>query len=664
MATERYSDNRPDRPTMVWDGDCGFCAKWVARVRRLTGDKVAYGQSQIRGKNFPEVSEEEYGEAVHLIDTDGGIYRGAAAVCRTLLMVWWLAWLWPLYERVPLFAKVTEWAYERVARNRMLFSRITRWLWGKSVAPSTYVFSSWLVPRLVGAIGLVSVVSLMYQADGLIGHNGILPMEQYFSAVETALKRSDPETNPFWKLPAVFWWWRSDVALGVVFSVATVAAMAMMLGRLVPVAAVVFWVAYLSIAAAGQVFLGFQWDSLLLQTAFIMIFYGAWRWRDELKTHANPNFLARWMVWLTVLLLMLESGVVKLQSYGVAGENTWRDLTALNYHYWTQPIPNALAWFAHQMPEWFGAWSVRGLLWLETWLLVLLIMPRRIRHVGALLQIGLQLAIIATGNYGFFNYLTIALCLTFFDDRFWPQCIRRRFEPEQCVEDDSPKVCEYALEQEWRPAQEKRSARITKWALVVPVFCVFCAVGAFQLAYSFEENRAGVLRESAAGEWLKANQWFSNFYSALTPFRTLNSYGLFRVMTTARPEIRVLGSMDGKEWREYTFYYKPTDTRRAPPQIIPGYMPRLDWQLWFAALQFDGGRIPAWVPGFLERLAQGEPSVLRLIESNPFTIGKPRYFRLELYHYEFTTAEERKATGDWWKAGERVRVWNYEARSR
>lgn len=647
---------------MVWDGDCGFCAKWVARVRRLTGDRVAYGQSQIRGRDFPEVSETEYSEAVHLVDTDGGIYRGAAAVYRALLAVWWLAWLWWLYGCLPLFARFSEWAYERVARNRMLFSRVTRWLWGQSVAPSTYVFSSWLVPRLVGAVGLVAVVSLMIQADGLIGHNGVLPMETFFNAAETALKRSAPDAHPFWKLPAVFWWWNSDVALGVVLSVAALASCAMLAGRATPLAAAVLWLMYLSLVTAGQVFLGFQWDNLLLQAVFLMVFYGAWRWRDDLRTHPNPNFLARWMVWLTLLLLMLQSGVVKLQSYGLNGENTWRELTALNYHYWTQPIPNPVAWWIHQMPDWVGEWSVRLLVWLETWLLLLLVLPRRVRHVGAILQIALQLAIIATGNYGFFNYLTIVFCVAFFDDRFWPKWIRKRFESLTEAEAERPKVCEYSLEQEWRPAKEARFKRGAKWVIVLPIFIVFGGVSAFQLVSSLEENRTGVLRDSKSWKWLEENEPFRDLYYTVAPFRTFNSYGLFRVMTTTRPEIRVFGSLDGKEWREYTFCYKPGEVGRPPPQIFPGHMPRLDWQFWFAGLQFEGGRIPGWVPNFLERLAQGSPSVAGLLESNPFPIGSPRYFRLELYQYEFTTTEERETSGEWWKASERVKVWGYEAR--
>lgn len=663
MIAKRYTSHPPDRPTMIWDGDCGFCAKWVARVRRLTGDKVAYGQSQIRGVDFPEVSSSEYSEAVHLVESDGAIYRGAEAVYRALIYVWGLAWLFRLYQRVPLFAVASEWAYKRVAHNRMLFSRITRFLWGASVAPSTYVFSSWLVPRLVGAVGLVAVLSLMVQADGLIGSNGILPMERFFPAVSEAFQQTSPDTHPFWKLPSLFWWWCSGVALGVVLIVAALAALAMVLGFATPLAAAVFWLTYLSLSTAGQVFYGFQWDSLLLQTAFLVIFYAAWRWQDSLRTHPNPNAIARWMLWLTLLLLMFQSGVVKLQSYGPNDANTWRDLTALDYHYWTQPIPNTLAWYLHQLPGWVSQSCVWLLIWLETWLLLLLIMPRRVRHIGALLQIGLQLAIIASGNYGYFNYLTIALCLTFFDDRFWPLWIRRKFEPPVVHADTaSPKVCEYTLEVEWNPATEARITRWLKAGVVVPVFGAFCAVSAFQMAYSFEENRTGQPRESKAWEWFEENVAFRDCYNALTPFRTFNSYGLFRVMTTTRPEIRVYGSLDGIDWREYHFHYKPSALDRPPPQIPPGHMPRLDWQFWFAGLQFQGGRIPGWVPAFLDRLSAASPAVLSLLETNPFPSGNPKYFSLELYHYEFTSSEERAATGDWWKAGTRIQVWRYEAR--
>jgi len=133
---------------------------------------------------------------------------------------------------------------------------------------------------------------------------------------------------------------------------------------------------------------------------------------------------------------------------------------------------------------------------------------------------------------------------------------------------------------------------------------------------------------------------------ALEPFRIANRYGLFAVMTTTRNEIIVEGSDDGVQWREYEFRYKPGDVRRRPPWNIP-HQPRLDWQMWFAALD-DAQRLP-WFSRFLERLLEDEPSVTALLERNPFPDKPPRFIRAQFYDYHFTNVAERRATGAWWK---------------
>ena len=131
----------------------------------------------------------------------------------------------------------------------------------------------------------------------------------------------------------------------------------------------------------------------------------------------------------------------------------------------------------------------------------------------------------------------------------------------------------------------------------------------------------------------------------VSPLRTINSYGLFAVMTTTRPEIVVEGSNDRLTWLAYHFKWKPGDPKRRPAFVAP-HQPRLDWQMWFAALGDYRGN--PWFVNFLVRLAKGSPEVLALLEENPFPDKPPRYLRAVLYEYHFTDFATRHATGDWW----------------
>jgi hypothetical protein len=129
------------------------------------------------------------------------------------------------------------------------------------------------------------------------------------------------------------------------------------------------------------------------------------------------------------------------------------------------------------------------------------------------------------------------------------------------------------------------------------------------------------------------------------PFRLVNRYGLFAVMTTSRPEITVEGSLDGVEWRPYVFKYKPGPLDRPPP-IVPLHMPRLDWQMWFAAL--SEGNPPRWIHRFCERLFERSPTVTALLDVDPFETEPPRYVRVLAYDYSFTKSDD--GPGNWWQA--------------
>ncbi len=370
-------------------------------------------------------------------------------------------------------------------------------------------------------------------------------------------------------------------------------------------ALVVCWVFYLSLCGAGQDFLEFQWDMLLLETGFLAIFLApVARWR--LPTRLEAPSTARWLLLWLLFRLMFSSGFVKLAS----GDPNWKNLTALTYHYWTQPLPPWTAWFMAQDPIWFLKASCLVMFAVELGAPFLIVAPRRLRLFGAAAMAGLQAVIAATGNYAFFNLLTIALCVLLVDDSVFPRRARERAA-------SGP-----------NPAR----GRWPRWALL--------PVGALVLLLSVV-HFAGTLRLTVP--WPGA---VISVARAALPFRSVNNYGLFMVMTTSRPEIILEGSDDGAAWKPYEFRWKPGDVTRRPRFVAP-HQPRLDWQMWFAALgTYD--EQPWFVP-FCARLLEGAPSVTRLLAKNPFPNAPPRYLRATVYEYRFTSRAERRATGAWWK---------------
>jgi hypothetical protein len=295
---------------------------------------------------------------------------------------------------------------------------------------------------------------------------------------------------------------------------------------------------------------------------------------------------------------MFLSGFVKLAS----GDPAWRHLTALTFHYQTQPLPTPLAWYANRLPAWFDKACCAVMFAVELAAPFALLAGRRLRHAAVLSMAALQALIALTGNYTFFNLLGAALCLPCLDDAWWG-----------------------------RPSVPAASASPPRWIL-----------------YPFSALVAACTISAASADFFPGavHSIPARLVRTVEPLRSLNNYGLFAVMTTRRPELVFEGSNDGVDWRPYGFAHKPGDLRRRPDFVAP-HQPRLDWQLWFAALgPPDENR---WVIGLCEHLLQGTPEVLGLLRSNPFPAKPPLYIRVVRYEYEFTSPAERAATGNWWK---------------
>ena len=596
---------------MIWDGECHFCKRWIERWRETTVGAVDYVTYQEAANQFPEIPVEQFKQAVALVEPDGKAFFAAEAVYRSLryrASRKWLAWS---YDRLPGFAAVSELAYKFIARHRGMASAFTRLFWGNDVRSPTYSWARRWFLRVLGVIYCVAFISLWVQVDGLIGSSGISPINQFLPAAHEQL--GGPA---YWLLPTLCWFNSSNAFLHFLCAAGVVSSLLLIVGIVPAVSLIALFVFYLSLTIAGQTFLSFQWDILLLETGFLAIFLAPWQIWTRGRSEPPISRAALFLLKLLLFKLMVMSGVVKLTS----GDDSWWNLTALNYHYWSQPLPTVFGWWADKSPEWFKHFSVAFCLVVEIIAPFFIWAPRRPRLIAAGLMILLQLAIAVTGNYCFFNLLTIALCLLLIDDAVVGI-------PQQ---------------------REAVRARITgaPGGRALPIsLCNFAAIAVIVVTLPINIWLIFTAFKPLA-RWPRP---LAFIYEHIEPFRIVNGYGLFRVMTKDRGGIVIEGSADGIDWLSYEFKWKPGDVKRAPGWCAP-HQPRLDWQMWFAALGIP--RQNPWFGGLIIRLLQGSPHVIGLLAHNPFPDKPPRFIRASFYRYRFTTTEEHRQTGAWWKRQE------------
>jgi hypothetical protein len=467
------------------------------------------------------------------------------------------------------------------------------------------------------------------QILGLVGARGILPVSLFLSSVY-----GEYGARAYWFFPTLLWASGADAVLSLLCWGGAVLALLLVAGRAsVPVLAVL-WMFYLSLTVAGQVFLQFQWDSLLLETGLLACLYAPLRAAryGSGQAGAEPNAVVRWVLGSLAFKLTFLSGITKILS----GDPSWAAWTAMTYHYETQPIPAWTSWYAHHLPAIVHYWSVPATLAIELVAPFALLLParfRRTRVMACIAMILLQLNIAVTGNYGFFNLLTIVLYLAALDDatlsriaRFWGEPFRLAATRRRIRATDTSNT---AHAERVDPAAWRLGT--TAAAIIVGVLSLAAFIREMELT-----SRAST---RIVGPWTSAAlQW-------VAPFRAVNGYGLFRVMTTERPEIVLEVSADGQNWQEYEFRWKVGHPMRRP-QFVEPHMPRLDWQMWFAAL--DPPSAQYWLERLIQRILAGEPSVVRLLGPSPLT-EPPRFVRLAYYDYRLTTRDERAETGAWWR---------------
>ena len=477
-------------------------------------------------------------------------------------------------------------------------------IWEKN----SFSISVWLFFRLLGIVYLSAFISYWLQIPGLIGENGILPANVYLEASSYALG-----DKAYYYLPTIFWLDSSDSFISLVTICGILFSIFLTIGILTLPISIILFIIHLSLVVIGQNFMSFQWDALLLEVGFLSIFIAPRNFLHRTTKLFTPSRVLLLLFWFLLFRLMFSSGIGKI----ISGDPTWKNLTALSFHYFTQPLPNPVSWYVHQFPDWFHKLTVVIMLFVEIFIPFLYFAPRLFRHIAGILTIILQIIIMITGNYTYFNILTISICFLLFDDAFLqqhlPEIVKNKFN--------------------LAPGYAKKPKIVLRNLPTYVLAIIIAFLGLVQLSVS------------VFGYW---NQPIAvqEVVKTVSPLSIVNRYGLFTVMTTDRPEIVIEGSSDGVNWKEYKFRYKPSDLDKVLPLVAP-YQPRLDWQMWFAALG-SYQRNP-WFIKLIERLASNTPEVLELLEENPFPDKRPIYIRALRYKYEFTNYSERQEGGNIWK---------------
>jgi hypothetical protein len=463
--------------------------------------------------------------------------------------------------------------------------------------------------RLLGLVYFAAFASAAYQVVPLLGQHGLLPARRF---VEAQTLEHGSTWAAFQETPSLFFWHVSDGALLGASLLGAALSLAVLAGLENALVLLVSWALYLSLDHVGQRFWGYGWEMLLVEVGLSAVFLCPARRFAPLSTAAVSR-IGVWLMRWILFRLILGAGLIKLR-----GDPCWTELTCTAVHYETQPIPNPLSWLFHQAPPWVHQLEGAFVLLAEVVAPFFFFGPRRLRLWAGVAQVVLQLGLIVSGNLSFLNYLTLALCMWLFDDRALARLVPARLK--------SPLAGRLA-------APSLPSSRLGRVPLLA--FAALIAYWSWQPVLNLISDRQ------------RMNESYNGLHLA-------SSYGMFGGMGHERPELSIEGTDaerpdDSATWREYQLPCKPGDVGRAPCVIAP-FQPRLDWQVWFAAMS-EAPRQP-WLIHMIPKLLANDRELLRLFAHNPFPRTPPRFIRVVQWRYTFT----RFGEPGWWKR-ERLRLW-------
>jgi hypothetical protein len=516
---------------------------------------------------------------------------------------------------------------------------VIQWLFGPGSRKGPgRLWPRWLFLRALGLIFFSAFYSLLFQIEGLIGPEGILPAGWYLNMVKQGMG-----LLRFWFVPSLLWMGSGPLALRLLCWAGLLASIALILNFWPRAAILVCLVMFLSFVSAAQDFSSYQSDSMLLAAGFICLFFAPPGLRPGLGKEHPPSraslFLLQWL-WFRIYF---ESGLVKMASH----DPHWRRLTALYDYYSNGPLPNWVGWYAQHLPHAINAALAFTTLAIELGLVWMVFLPRRFRILCFFIVTPFQLGIILTANLAFLNHLVLALGILLLDDQFIDGAAKRtRNVFDRALHLDNEEKASGAgqialTELSAGPGDSASNAAQNLPALMAAWRHFSLVTSAFLLTWVFYADTALLL--GLVAPWLSLPM---GPVTALEPFRIANQYGLFAVMTPARYEIEFQGSQDGVHWKAYPFRYKPQDPHVAPRFYAP-YQPRFDWDLWFASLAT--WREYPFVVRTEILLLQNDRSVLTLFAGNPFPNTPPRVVRAVVWQYWFTSLSTKRREGTWWK---------------
>lgn len=515
-----------------------------------------------------------------------------------------------------------------------------RWLFDGDAGPRNRFAPRWIFLRALAAIYLSAFLALIFQINGLIGPNGILPAGHFLAVVQREL----PGLR-FWYAPTLFWLSAGSHMLLAVSWIGLSCAILAFFNFWPRLSFFICFICFLSFVCTAGDFSGYQSDGMLLEAGFLALFFapsGLWPgWGMNSPPSRAAFFLLQWE-WFRIYF---ESGIVK----PLSGDPEWRHLTAMDAYYQNGPLPTWIGYYVQHFPHWFQVATAGGTLVMELGIVWMMFLPRRLRIVCFCIVTPWEIGVILTANYAFLNYLVLFLGFLLLDDRSLLSWIPERFRwpLEHDVSPESVTVASERLsiltgaEESPLPTNRPPERPLALTRVRNHLHALAIATAAVMLTWVAYDTTAELFRMP----WPQLPLPTAPI-TALEPFRIADQYGLFAVMTRGRYEIEFQGSNDGTTWTPYAFCHKPQALNQAPGIYAP-YQPRFDWNLWFASLtDYENAQI---VPLTEERLLDNDPAVLSLFCGNPFPDAAPRYVRAVLWQYWFTTLPEKRETGNWWR---------------
>ncbi|XP_028406476.1 lipase maturation factor 1-like isoform X1 [Dendronephthya gigantea] len=492
------------------------------------------------------------------------------------------------------------------------------------VSSGTYWLTRIVFLRSLAFVYFFAFLVALNQNKQLLGDDGLLPVPNFLNKVRNYFGGTFG-LSTFQAVPSLLWAVNpaniNQYLDMIAYCGALLSLFVFYTGCCNMVIMLILWILYHSLVNVGQLWYSFGWESQLLETGFLAIFLC-----PILKLRQIPEQTpTSWVVifgyrWL-IFRIMFGAGMIKIR-----GDQCWRDLTCMNYHYQTQPVPNPLSYYFHQSPEVFHKFETLSNHFIELVVPWFLLLPGRLTVVCGFLQIIFQVVLIFSGNLSFLNWLTILPSIMCFDDKALAWCFPVSSHARR-------QVCK--LQKLHLDGNSRRPSKGLRIRWIMDVFL------GLLLAY---------LSIPVVQNLFSSRQIMNTSFDSL---RIVNTYGAFGSITKERTEIIIQGTRnktsygDNVIWEEYEFKCKPGNVRKRPCVISP-YHYRLDWLMWFAA--FQNYQNNPWLIHLSAKLLVNDPDATSLISHNPFKNGPPpRYIRAEHYLYEFTKFGSPEARdGKWW----------------